>query len=66
MAMRDRLLPALLLAAVALPAGAQDLLIRAGHVLDVDTPFWYEGDALAALKFIEEAASAALFVSYYA
>ena len=37
MAMRDRLLPALLLAAVALPAGAQDLLIRAGHVLDVDT-----------------------------
>ena len=24
-------------AAVALPAGAQDLLIRAGHVLDVDT-----------------------------
>lgn len=37
MATRDRLLPALLLAAVALPAGAQDLLIRAGHVLDVDT-----------------------------
>lgn len=37
MAMRDRVLPALLLAAVALPAAAQDLLIRAGHVLDVET-----------------------------
>ena len=37
MAMRDRFLPALLLAAVALPAGAQDLLVRAGHVLDVET-----------------------------
>ncbi|UOV04187.1 amidohydrolase family protein [Pseudoxanthomonas sp. F37] len=35
--MRDRVLPALLLAAVALPAAAQDLLIRAGHVLDVET-----------------------------
>jgi imidazolonepropionase-like amidohydrolase len=37
MAMRDRFLPALLLAAVALPAGAQDLLVRVGHVLDVET-----------------------------
>lgn len=37
MATRDRFLLALLLVAVASPAGAQDLLIHAGHVLDVDT-----------------------------
>lgn len=38
MAMRDRLLALVLpLLAVASPAGAQDLLVRAGHVLDVET-----------------------------
>lgn len=38
MAMRDRLLALVLpLLAVASPVGAQDLLVRAGHVLDVET-----------------------------
>lgn len=45
MAMRDRLLPALLfsLAFIASPAGAQDLLIQAGRVLDVETGRMLEG-----------------------
>jgi hypothetical protein len=35
-----------------------------GIQLTTGTPFWYEGD-LSAIKFIEEAASSVLEVSYY-
>lgn len=36
-----------------------------GLPIAVSTPFWYNGD-LAAIEFIETAASAVLHVSYYA